>query len=154
METVLKITREVYRVLGDNMVLIIFAIAGFAMIGIARGEEMPSTQLLNCVADERAEWSVIGSADFVGEPWFNEGTTVPGERLMVHFDDQTLFSYGGSSNGTDHDIWAKNLTELQVIGMDNMPPPYTAVKRSDDAIILLKTKVDGTCSVGWYLGEF
>lgn len=143
----------------------IFVLLILAYAGMAKSQEAPRTpneviqealeiQLLGCIANERADWSVIGTAEFVGEPWAYNDRGIPGERLMVNFEDQTIFSYGGRFNGTDHDIWAKNLTDLQVIGMENMPPPYTAIKRADDAIFLLKADSDGTCRVGWFLGYF
>lgn len=150
-----------WNIWGLALVLMLLACAG-----LAKGQEVPSdphavieealqVQLLGCIANERAQWSVIGTADFVGEPWvYKDIVTVPGEQLVVHFDDQTLFSYGEVLDGTSHDIWASNLHALKALGMDNMPPPYTAIKRSDDAIFLLKAGADGSCDVAWFLGYF
>jgi len=174
------------RLCGNNL-YIFAALVVLAFAGTARGHEQAivtpgmavqdalDMQLYGCIANERAQWSTIGTAALAGEAWVYSWTvsqewnddqgeyvqilpithnlTVPGERLEVIFEDGSKFTYGEPLNGTNHHIWGDNLYSIANHSMVGMPAPYTAVKRNDGAIYLLKVVDDGTCSVGWYLGD-
>jgi hypothetical protein len=142
------------------------------LLVILAGKMSKADALLDCVADERAEWSVIGSAEFVGEPWVYSWTIteewnnnagkmipitpvvhhfpVPGEQLRITFEDGTSFTYGETLTEANRGIWADNLGSLSAYGMDGLPSPYVAAKWRDGSIVLLKIKDDGTCGIGWH----
>lgn len=156
---------------------LVFLILAFA--GMAKSQDVPSSslemRLLDCVADERANWSVIGNAEFVGDSWQHTWYTiqqwdnaagvwidiqpiprtiiVPGERLEVTLEDGTAFIYGEPLTADNRGIWADNLYSIATYSMANVSEPYYVAKRSDGAIYLLNVREDGTCKVGWNLGH-
>ena len=161
-----------WNIWGPTLVFVILAFAG-----MAKGQDVPSSslemRLLDCVADERAMWSVVGTADFVGDPWTHTWTTneewnnatgkmvaitpvlhtfpVPGEQLKVEFEDGSTFVYGEPLTDKNRVVWADNLGSLALYGMEGLPPPYVTIKRTTGEIILLQVQPDGTCGWGWYL---
>ena len=146
-----------------------------AATGSAQAQENREMQLLDCVADARAERAIIGQADYVGEPWVYTWYTtqtwdndqgqwvdidtithqivVPGERLEVVFEDGAIFTYGAVLNGTNPHLWGDNLSSLKKYGMGDREGPYIAIMETDGLIYLLNLKSDGTCGVGWYLKQ-
>lgn len=150
------------------------AVLGLAIMTCAASASRAQT-VLDCVAAERAAWSVIGTAEFVGDPWQHTWyttqqwdtvvgawvdiqpiprmITVPGERLKVTLEDGTEFTYGEPLTKDNRGIWADNLYSIATYSMANVSEPYYVAKRSDGAVYLLNVKEDGTCKVGWNLGH-
>jgi hypothetical protein len=164
-----QMLKKIWYLLGDNWLLILGALGALLLASAAK-----AANILDCVAHERTEWSVIGSADFVGEPWVYSWTidqewdnaagvwrattlithqvAVPGEKLLVTFEDGSTFTYGEPLTETNRAIWGDNLSSLADFGMDGMAPPYVAIKRTTGEMLLLKINDDGGCALGWYLG--
>lgn len=132
-------------------------------------------QFYNCIATERAQWSTVGKAEFIGEPWvyswavtqewdnakgewvqiipLHHQLKVPGESLEVTLEDGTRFAYGEPLTEDNRGIWADNLYSIKTYAMANVPGPYVVIKRTDGAVYLLNVKEDGSCKVGWNLGH-
>ncbi len=162
--------RKIWNLLGDNWLVVFGVIVLVCTASISRAQTV-----LDCVAAERAAWSVIGTAQYVGDPWLYtwyttqdwdndagvwveiqpipRSITVPGERLEVTLEDGTAFIYGEPLTADNRGIWADNLYSIATYSMANVTEPYYVAKRSDGAVYLLNVKDDGTCKVGWNLGH-
>lgn len=163
----------------EELIAMIIFIAVMAAIGTAKAET-PATdasqmKILDCVADERADGSVIGTAEYDGDPWQHIWYTtqewnndagqwvdikpiprpiiVPGENLEVILEDGTEFIYGEPLTEDNRGVWADNLYSIATYSMANVSQPYYVAKRSDGAVYLINVDEDGTCKVGWNLGH-
>lgn len=110
-----------------------------------------------CITHTDSKDAVYGEAAFIGEPWTftwhtfadwdNErgewvtlptprehAMPIPGEAILVHFEDGTEFVYTGG----DTDIArADNLFTLSHYGYGDESGPYEAMRTADGRILLL-----------------
>lgn len=163
--------RKIWNLFGNNRLVVCLIV----ILCLCASSASRAQTVLDCVAAERAAWSVIGTAEYVGDPWLHTWYTtqqwdndvgvwvniqpiarpiiVPGERLEVTLEDGTVFTYGEPLTDENRGIWADNLYSLATYSMANVSEPYYVAKRSDGAVYLLNVKHDGTCKVGWNLGQ-
>lgn len=160
--------RRLWNLFGDVWLVII----GFILLIWAASMTKADT-MLDCVANERAQWAVVGTAVYTGDPWtyswsidqewddsqgkyvqitpITMALPVPGEQLVAVFSDDSTFTYGEPLTDTNRGVWADRLSSIATYVMDDAPPPYDVSRREDGSIVILKVLADGTCGWGSYL---